>query len=80
MVQQKAAAHVEWRLEMHETGVRFTRYDDGALSEAYGTVPPAKAAVYAVAITQGFEPPRGLVRQETRAGQTRPAPDCRPAS
>ena len=72
-----------WQLEVTPAGVRITRLRDaggGQWLERYGTVTPAVAAVYLAAITQGFEPPRGLVRPETPAEQTRSEPASRRAA
>jgi len=66
--QKEAVPALEWRIEIKPEGVRFSRFDHGKWTERYATVPPCKAAIYAAAITQGFEPPRALLRQETPAG------------
>jgi len=52
-----------WQVEVRDDGVRFMRLFDGAPIETYGVVSKEKAAVYAAAITQGFEPPRALLGQ-----------------
>jgi phosphoribosylformylglycinamidine (FGAM) synthase-like enzyme len=51
----------QWFIEVKENGVRFTRMHEGRPVEDYGVVPLEKAAIYAVAITQGFQPPRALL-------------------
>lgn len=54
-----------------ETGdFTLRRYEDGRIVESYPSSQPGareRAAIYAAAVIQGFEPPRGLVRQETPA-------------
>ncbi|MCV6612892.1 MAG: hypothetical protein OIF55_19220 [Amphritea sp.] len=41
----------------------FQRFEGGQLIESYRSVEAGTAALYAVAITQGFEPPRALVER-----------------
>lgn len=76
---QQPVPAVEWRLEMNPDGVRFTRYAYGRPDELYPTVPPWKAAIYAAAITQGFEPPRVLVHQDKPVQRTQPGTGAAPA-
>lgn len=53
-----------WQLEIKGERVRFIRWPfgvgEGVPDEVYGWVSRATAAVYAAAIIQGFQPPRGL--------------------
>jgi hypothetical protein len=58
----------QWVIEVKENGVRFTRMHEGKPVEDYGVVPMDKAAIYAVAITQGFQPPRALLACDKPVG------------
>lgn len=49
-----------WTIEVTEAGVRFLRIHQGRVVETYGVVDAKKAAVYAVAIVNGYQPPRAL--------------------
>lgn len=61
---------VEWvmRLNVQTGALHCAKYVGGVRVEAYAPVGEGRAAIYAAAIIQGFEPPRGLVRQERPAG------------
>lgn len=56
-----------WVVEVGPGGVSFVRWENGMQVEAYALAPPDKAAVFAAAVSQGFEPPRALLRQEIPA-------------
>lgn len=51
-------------------GVQFTEYVGGKVDATYVTVEREKAMVYATAIIGGFQPPRRLIRPDTRSAQT----------
>lgn len=55
-----AAGEATYVMQVRADGVRFTRWHAGAQDEAYGVVSPSKAALFAVAISQGLQPPRDL--------------------
>ncbi|MEN4911425.1 hypothetical protein [Erwinia amylovora] len=50
----------KWIVVVYEDRVCFERFGDGVMLEGYAPVPPAEAAVYAAAIVNGLEPPKGL--------------------
>jgi hypothetical protein len=50
-----------WMIEVNVDGVMMTRMHDGKSVEAYRRVDHRTGAVYAAAITQGFQPPRNLM-------------------
>jgi hypothetical protein len=57
-----------WAMEVSPAGIGFIRICKGRPNEVYRRVSPAAAAVYAAAISQGFEPPRALRDQDKPAG------------
>jgi len=57
-----------WIIDVNKNGVRFTRIHEGKAIENYGEVTLAKAAVYAAAIIQGFQPPRSLLNCDKHEG------------
>lgn len=50
----------KWIVVVYEDRVCFERFGDGVKLEGYAPVPPAEAAVYATAIVNGLQPPKGL--------------------
>lgn len=50
----------KWIVVVYEDRVCFERFGGGVKLEGYAPVPPAEAAVYATAIVNGLEPPKGL--------------------
>lgn len=63
-----------WLFEVRDGETTMRRCAQGQIIETYAPVPAERAAIWAVAITQGFEPPRGLRRLDTPVRQTRPEP------
>jgi hypothetical protein len=64
-----------WLLRRFGDEWHFVRLDsNGQVSETYVRVPSEKAAVWAVAVISGFQPPRALRDLDTPFGRTRPAP------
>ncbi|MEO7065364.1 MAG: hypothetical protein ABI114_00485 [Rhodanobacter sp.] len=59
-----------WIIEVEHDGVRMTRLNDGKPCENYPKMTHRKAAVYAVAITQGIQPPRDLLECDGPLGKT----------
>ncbi len=57
-----------WAMEVTPAGIGFMRICNGRPNEVYRRVTPDAAAVYAAAISQGFEPPRVLRDQDKPAG------------
>lgn len=57
-----------WLIEVSDDGVQMTRMHNGKANEIYPRVPHAKGAVYAAAITQGYQPPRDLRHSDKPAG------------
>lgn len=53
-----------WHVEIAGGRVSFSRWANGKCLESYGAVDKARAAVYAAAIVQGFEPPRSLLHAD----------------
>lgn len=49
-----------WMLKVNDSGVALTRLHDGKPVEVYRRVDHASGAIYAAAISQGFQPPRDL--------------------
>jgi hypothetical protein len=49
-----------WVISVDARGVDIRRLHNGKPIESYGRLPAAEAAVALVAISQGFQPPRGL--------------------
>lgn len=63
----------EWKVQICDGRYTFVRIIDGAPVESYAPVHAETAAVWAVSIIHGFQPPRGLSRLDTPTGQTPPA-------
>ncbi len=59
----------EWRIQIVGNHYFFSRYIGGKAVETYGSVRQDQAAVCAVAVIEGYEPPRSLRRSDTRVGQ-----------
>lgn len=53
-----------WSVQIKEGSVRFQRLSKGKIVESYLPLSRAEAAVHLMAIIQGFQPPRGLLRQD----------------
>ncbi len=64
---QHDALSDEWRISINDDRYTFARYANGRVVEIYRSVGQAEAAVWAVAITQGYEPPRDLRNLEIPA-------------
>lgn len=57
-----------WVIDLsNPDAIHFTRWVGGQRHESYGRVSRAEAAVFAAAISQGFEPPRALCHQDKPA-------------
>lgn len=72
---------VKW--EIHQCdggGFSFTRTVDGKLDEVYLPQTTELAAVYAIAVIHGFQPPRGLIRQDIPFDQTLSDSNFQPVS
>lgn len=54
----------EWRVKITKNDVLLERLHDGQVIESYRKVSHAEAAVWLAAVSQGYEPPRALRRQE----------------
>ena len=52
----------QWVIEINNEKVFFSRKWNGKTEESYAPVDVGRAAVFAAAIIQGYQPPRGLVR------------------
>ena len=57
-----------WLIQVFPTGVHFSRLHEGRTVESYARVGLDKAAIYAAAVIQGFEPPRDLRRLDKPVG------------
>lgn len=58
-----------WGVDIFPAGVRFVRFNrDGSVAEIYRMVPLREAAVWFVAISQGYEPPPVLRAFDTPPG------------
>ncbi|MEI7125430.1 ClpX C4-type zinc finger protein [Pectobacterium versatile] len=57
---KKKGALSKWIVVVYEGQVCFERFGDGVTLESYSPVTPAKAAIYATAIVNGFQPPASL--------------------
>lgn len=49
-----------WVLKVNDAGVQITRLHEGKTIEVYRAVSHAEGAIWAAAISQGFQPPRDL--------------------
>jgi hypothetical protein len=67
---QPVVPAVEWVMSFDPatSTLKCRKLVNGQIKEAYSPVSGGKAAMYALAVIQGFEPPRSLVHQETPAG------------
>lgn len=57
-----------WLIEVSDKGVQMTRMHNGRPIESYPMVSHAIGAVYLTAISQGFQPPRGLLACDKPVG------------
>ncbi len=57
----------EWRITIEDDRYTFARYASGTVIEVYRSVSQQEAAVWAVAVIQGYEPPRSLRDREIPA-------------
>ncbi len=57
---QHDAPRDEWRITIEDNRYTFARYASGTVIEVYRSVAQNEAAVWAVAVIQGYEPPRSL--------------------
>lgn len=57
-----------WAIEIDGDAFWFKRLIDGAVNESYRAVGISEASVWAVAVIQGFEPPRVLRESDRPAG------------
>jgi hypothetical protein len=56
-----------WTVDIQAEGIQLNRYCGGNLEETYPLMDHAEAIIAIVAVSQGFEPPRGLRHQDTPA-------------
>lgn len=70
-----APRHEKWEIAIAGDRVSFRRIHNGVVTESYAPAALDIASLYAAAIIQGFEPPRGRRRLDTPADQTPPAAD-----
>lgn len=62
-------AKENWLITIADDGkFIFQRFINGAIEESYSSKNKDVAAIYAVSIIQGFQPPRDLVYPDKRAG------------
>lgn len=61
----------EWKIQIRGGRYTFVRMINGVSVESYSPVKADTAALWAVSIIHGFQPPRGLVRLDTPTDQTR---------
>ena len=54
------AGEAVYLLRVSADGLCVARWHEGRVCESYAFVPRDKAALYAAAISQGFQPPRDL--------------------
>ncbi len=57
-----------WTIEITEKGIFFTKNCNNQPCESYPLVNKEKAAIYAISIINGFQPPRNLSRSCTQTG------------
>ncbi len=57
---QHYAPRDEWRITIEDDRYTFERYASGTVIEVYRSVSQQEAAVCAIAVIQGYEPPRSL--------------------
>lgn len=57
-----------WKIEITGSQYVFSKEVNGRSDESYAPVGKEKAAVFAVSIIQGFQPPRDLRNYDTQAG------------
>lgn len=53
-------SHERWTIDIDSNRFLFRREINGIINESYPPVEPDVAALYAIAIIHGFEPPRHL--------------------
>ncbi len=58
----------KWVIEISDGRYTFSREVNGVVDEVYAPVCKKKAAVFASAIIQGFQPPRGLQSRDKQPG------------
>lgn len=59
-----------WKIDIKEGRFWLRRFINGQLEESYYTMNSDEASISAVAIIQGYQPPRGLCRLDKLVGET----------